>query len=101
MTRAQTEDAESDGRKIQAEQSRDGPIDWVAVQGGLNHFLHGGKQLANLEPVDQIVWKKTESFVQEGQVHFEDGQLLEVEVDKVRVDVHILLLLIIEDFFLE
>ena len=97
-------DAESNGCEEQAEQSRDGQIDGVAVQGGPNHYLHDGKQLASLEPVDRIVPKQTEGFVQEGQVHFEDGQLLEVEINEVRMrgeDIQILLLFGVEDVVLE
>ena len=86
--RAQAEvvDAEGDGGEEQAKQRRDGPVDGVVVQGGLHHLLHCGKQLASLEPVDRIVPEQTDGFVQEGQVPFEDGQLLEVEIDEMRVD---------------
>ena len=101
--RAQAEvvDAEGDGGEEQAEQRRDGPVDGVVVQGGLHHLLHCGKQLASLEPVDRIVPEQTDGFVQEGQVSFEDGQLLEVEIDEMRVDVHVLLLFGVEDVVLE
>ena len=101
--RAQTEvvDAESDGREEDAEKSRYGPFDGVVVQGGLNHFLLGGEQLASLEPVDRIVPKQTEGFVQEGQVHFDDVQLLDVKIDGMRIDIQILLLFGIEDVVLE
>ena len=92
--RAQAEvvDAEGDGGEEQAEQCRDGPVDGVVVQGGLNHLLHSGKQFASLEPIDRVVPEQTDGFVQEGQVPFEDGQLLEVEIDEMRIDIQILLL---------
>ena len=52
--RAQTEvvDAESNGGEKKAEQRRDGLIDGVVVQGGLDHLFHSGKQFACFEPVD-------------------------------------------------
>ena len=101
--RAQTEveDAESNGGEKKAEQRRDGPIDGVVVQGGLDHLFHSGKQFACFESVDRVVPKQTKGFVQEGQVHSEDGQFLEVEIDEVRVDVQILLLFGVEDVVLE
>ena len=91
--RAQMEvvDAESDGGEEQAEQRRVGPINGVVVQSGLNHYLHSGKQFASFEPIDRVVPKQTEGFVQEGQVHFE------VEVDDMGFDIHVLLLFGVED----